>query len=664
MKSIRTKLIFSITVLVILIVIGFSFITISLSSKALQASTMRTMEGLVKEGAGVVSSEVEGNLTAVEILATSDFLTMNINTQEKLKRFANIVEKYNYIKIGIVDLEGNAIYSNQNEGNISDREYFQKALAGEANVSDPLMSKTEGIIVVIYAVPIMKDDKVVGVLTATKDGSEISSISERITFGKTGKAFMINKDGVKIAHYNQELVDAQDSDLVNVEKDPSLAQLVSYEKKMIQGEQGSGFYQYNGAEKMLVFSPVEGTTWSLAVTVERQEILSDLNSLIVSIIIIAVIIIVLSACIIFVLATQITKKIRKATKALLPLAEGDFSHEIQWKKKKTKDELDHMADAIETVQNAVSKMLQVIIQASAEIDQDAQSLSAVSQQMTASTTVMADSVQDVANGSVQQSNSFVDINEALSVFSNKLRQITEDIKAVDGNAKQINELSARGNHQIQTLAGFVEHTNQTFGSFEERIKQLGEKIVQINDITNLINEISEQTNLLSLNAAIEAARAGEVGRGFSVVAEEIRKLAEQSKNSSVNISTLVTSIEEENRIMIETSQQVSSEFDNQTKSIRETIDSFDQIVKAVENILPGIIMVNTAAEEINNEKNEIVGKIEELSAVSEETTASTEEIAASTEEIARASEDVSDSATNLGVKTKKMMDETSKFKLS
>ncbi len=664
MKSIKTKLIFYSTLLVILIVIGLSFITFTMASRALQVSAMRTMEGLVKEGAEVVSSEVKGNLTAVEILAANDFLSMNINTQEKLKRFSNIIEKYNYMKIGIADLKGNIVFSNQSEGNISDREYYQKALAGESNVSDPLMSKTEGTIVVVYAVPIIKDDKIIGVLTATKDGSEVSSISDRITFGKTGKAFMINKTGVKIAHSDQKLVEAQDNDLVNVEKDPSLSQLAAYERKMILGEQGSGFYEYNGTEKMMVYTPVEGTKWSLAVTVEKKEILTELDSLIISTLIAAIFIILISAGMVYILAVTITKRIRLATNALLPLAEGDFSNPVQWKKRKTKDELDHMADAIDKVQNAVSKMLQVIIQASVEIDRDAQSLSAVSQQMTASTTVMADSVQEVADGSVQQSNSFVTINEALEVFSNKLRQITEDIKTVDNNAKQINELSARGNHQIQTLAGFVEHTNQTFGSFEERIKQLGNKIVQINDITNLINEIAEQTNLLSLNAAIEAARAGEVGRGFSVVAEEIRKLAEQSQNSSVNISALVSSIEEENQIMIETSQQVSSEFDNQTNSIRETIDSFEQIVKAVENILPGIIMVNNAAEEINHEKNEIVGKIEELTAVSEETTASTEEIAASTEEIASASEDVSNSATSLGMKTKAMMDEASKFRLS
>lgn len=664
MKSIKTKLMLLTTGLISVIVVGMISLAITVASNSLQNTAESTMSAMVNQGAKVVESRVNWQLAVLETIAADDFLTDNkLSTNDKLKRLSTAIEKNGYIKMGISDLNGKIVFNNGTTTDIKQRDYYQKALEGQSYASDPLMSQTEGKIVVVYATPIVQSGKVVGVLTATKDGDEISNIVNDITFGQTGKAFMLNSAGVKIAHYNNELVTNMDNDLENVKNNGELVQLVELENKMINGESGTGMYKYDGKEKLLTFAPVASTSWSLAVTVEKSEVLSEVRNLVISGISLAIVFLIIAFVTMYFISNSIVKRIKLAIAYIIPISNGDFSNPIAEKHLKIKDEVGQMINALNTMQQSVKDMLSVIIDNSIKIDEDAQSLSAVSQQMSASSNVMANSIQEVALGTSSQSDSLASITESLSLFSNNIEHIATEIKAVDSSAKDIKTLSQSSNQNIKELAKSVKNTNESFGKFENGITNLGENINKINDITNLINQLSEQTNLLALNAAIEAARAGEAGKGFAVVADEIRRLAEQSKESSVTISALINEINVESSVMIDTSKNVSKEFAEQTEVISGTLDSFGHIVSAVEDIIPKIDTVNISVYNSNNEKNDIMSKVENISAISEETTASSEEISASTEEIAKSSEDVANSAVNLGSRIKDMMQEVSKFKL-
>ncbi len=664
MKSIKTKLILFTSVLITAIILVTSILAVRLASNAIQSTAQTTMEAVALQGSQAISNKVEGELTNLKNAAVLGYITdTNLTPLQKLSKMTTTIINNDYLSMGIVDLEGNIVYSDNSEANVADSDYYQKALNGQTVISDPIVSKSDSSLVVVFATPIYQSGSISGVLVAAKNASIISDIASSITFGETGRAFMINSEGTKVAHYDIDLVTNMDNDLVNAETDKSLVPLAELEKKMMKREAGSGFYRLDGTEKFMVYAPITNTDWSLAITVERSELLSESSKLISTSVLTAIIFLIFSIIIVYLISNGITKKLKIAINYLNPITEGDFSHNITEKHLNIKDESGQVIRAVQAMKESVKDMILLIRDNSLLIDQNAQNLSAVSQEMSASSNVMTNSVQEVAKGTVEQANSLASIMEGLDVFSQNIEQIAVDTQTVYANIIDIQNLSEKSNENMNSLAGSVKETNSSFKDFEEGIDSLGKKIVKINDITNAINEISEQTNLLSLNAAIEAARVGEAGKGFAVVADEIRKLAEQSRESSVTISNLINDILSDNTVIVDTTKVISEEFAEQTKSINESIDSVNLILNAVEEIVPKVDTVTNSTVKINHEKEDIMNRIETISAISEETSASTEEIAASTEQIASSSEDVANSALTLSERTKEMMDSISKFKL-
>ncbi|BCN32016.1 methyl-accepting chemotaxis protein [Anaeromicropila herbilytica] len=664
-SSIKYKMIGYISVLIITIILVLTVCSLKASENALIKTSKTMLKAIVTESSKVIESRVNEQLSIVQQIANSpDVSDPMVPTVNKLQNLQDEIVRYSYMKVGIADATGKIIFSNNKDTDISDREYYKKALSGIPNVSDPLMSKSDNKMVVVYAAPITLHGSIIGVFTATKESSEVSSMVDDIAFGKTGKAFMLNKDGVKIAHYNSKLVEKQDNDFENVKKDSSLKQVVALEKEMVKGKTGVGEYKYGGNKKVLAYTSVPKTNWALAVTVNQSELLSTLTALKITIVAVSIIALILSGVLIYAIADVIIKNIKTAIKYINPMANGDFSNEIDPKYLKINDEVGQMLNAIHSMQGSIRTMLQKVIDNSKSIDMDATSLSAVSEEMNASSTIVAEAIQEVAKGTISQSDALITIAEGMNQFAFSVENIAKDMNEVDLKAKDIIDLAEESNQNMMSLSKSVDNTNHSFTSFENGIEKLWEHINKINDITNLINNVSEQTNLLALNAAIEAARAGEAGKGFAVVADEIRKLAEQSSNSVANITALIDAIYVENQEMVKTTKEVSKEFSEQAVVIDTTLQSFNKIVDSVKIIIPKIGNINTATESINKQKDQIMGSIDDISAISQENSASSEEISASAEQLNSSSDEVATSAVNLGSRTKEMLEEVSKFKLS
>lgn len=233
-----------------------------------------------RQGADRVSDSLKQYLSALESIAKLNELHNPNAKWEEKQHIIEAIAQRNYRqlqRISIADAHG---FSRTSDGRVlyvGDRPYFKRAIAGESVVSDPMISRVNQKMVIVFAVPVYHDDKIVSVLYATHSVEALSNITNDITMGKSGYAFIINQQGDTIAHPDSSLVYARDNDFVNIKNNPELKSLVVLEKKMVRGMMGAGEYTYHGQRKFLGFAPIAGTGWSLAMTAPRQEVFRNLD---------------------------------------------------------------------------------------------------------------------------------------------------------------------------------------------------------------------------------------------------------------------------------------------------------------------------------------------------------------------------------------------------
>lgn len=249
------------------------------------------------------------------------------------------VEHKGHIRMGIADASGIMMSTEDTSIDVSDRAYFIQSMKGENAVSDPIVSKHDGSVILCFGVPIKENGQIAASLIAVREGTTLSDVVDDINFGQSGKAFVINKDGTTIAHYDSEKVINMFNAIESSKEDPSYTSLAQLKRQMLEGNNGNGQYTYNGVTNIVGFAPIEGTDWYLALSAPEDEVLASLDKVQAYMPIVFMAFVFGGIALSFVIATNISKPIVRASKLLTKAAEGDFTQKIPTKDLNRKDEI-------------------------------------------------------------------------------------------------------------------------------------------------------------------------------------------------------------------------------------------------------------------------------------------------------------------------------------
>ncbi|WP_044894155.1 methyl-accepting chemotaxis protein [Bacillus alveayuensis] len=330
---------------------------------------------------------------------------------------------------------------------------------------------------------------------------------------------------------------------------------------------------------------------------------------------------------------------------------------------KNRDEIGDLAKAFNRMSKNLRELIHQLASNAEQVAASAEELTASAEQTSKAAEQIASTMQDVAAGVEKQVQSVEETSQTTNEMSSGAQQIAGNAQNVSSIAIETAEKATQGGKTIDVAIKQMNSIHQTVNALAEVIKSLGERSKEIGQITNVITGIAEQTNLLALNAAIEAARAGEQGRGFAVVADEVRKLAEQSAQSAQQISQLISAIQEETNKAVQSMEAATKEVVAGISVVDTAGESFKQIQSSINEVTTQIQEISAAIQQMAAGTEQMVQSMQLVAKVAETSAAGTEEVSAVTEEQLAAMEEISSSAESLSHMAEELQTLIGKFKI-
>lgn len=572
-----------------------------------------------QNSADMVSSWVEARMAVVRSLAQTETLASG-DTQaifSYVKHFGKAMSS-EFEVMFFVDLKGDAYHHNGVIASRANRGYFQQLVVQKTQsslVSDPLYSGTSGNAIIVLAQAVKNHQgEVIGLLAATVTLNTLTQLVDNVATDNA-VAWLVDSRGIYVAHPREE---KRLKDKATESGNTDYAQM---SKKMVAGQAGlTDLYLENNQHYMVAYHPVVNTPgWSLAVAQPYDVIMSPARDLTVSLLLAFVVTIIILIVIVLLVAKMIVKPVNETREALEQIAAGDGDL-TQRLSEDRYDEFGDLARSFNAFVGGVHSLVKQVAEAAIQLGAAAEELAVSSRE---------------ANDQVQQQRHETDqVATAMTEMATTVNQVAENAANAAQAADQSSRFAQEGEavvtnttNEVLILAKEVQTAVNVIGKLQQDADSIG-KVLEV------IRSIAEQTNLLALNAAIEAARAGEHGRGFAVVADEVRTLATRTQSSTEEIRDIIEKLQM-------ASKEASQVMDGGYRKASEVVQWAEEASEKLRDITKGIFTINDmniqiatateqqsiVADDVNQTLNRISSGVEQLSNGSTHIAAASDELA-------------------------------------
>ncbi|PXW88972.1 methyl-accepting chemotaxis protein [Streptohalobacillus salinus] len=361
---------------------------------------------------------------------------------------------------------------------------------------------------------------------------------------------------------------------------------------------------------------------------------------------------IIGLVLVLIISRYVSKHLNRVVKTSDQIATGDLTAEtINYQ---GKDEIGRLSSSINTMKAQLITMINQISETSNQVRSESEQLNQSANDVKTGTEQIAITMEELATGTESQATYAGDLAETMKAFADRINAIGASSETINDSSRVVLEETQAGNTYMEKSISQMTTIDQIVKDAVKKVSGLDEQSKQITKLVGVIKDIADQTNLLALNAAIEAARAGEHGKGFAVVADEVRKLAEQVNDSIGDITGIVQTIQQESRSVSDALSKGNQEVEQGKDDIERTGVRFKSIEEAiatmtthVQTVMDGLVTLAADSEQVNGSVQEIASISEESAAGVEETSASAEEASTSMEEVASGSQMLMDSANRL-----------------
>ena len=364
----------------------------------------------------------------------------------------------------------------------------------------------------------------------------------------------------------------------------------------------------------------------------REAVRAEIMSVIRIIIIASVIVCLLSIVISYLIANGIVDAIKKSISVVGEVSRGNLAVKVDDKAAARSDEVGDLCKYVENLRNDLSGIIGRLKTESGNLYSSSNRLYSTSQNANNAVGQVERAVQEIADGATSQADETQKATENVILMGNMVEETSAQVEELQRNAVNMQKSSEQASAILSELASVNQETVDAIEVISQQTNTTNESALKIRDATNLITEIADETNLLSLNASIEAARAGEQGRGFAVVAAQISKLAEQSNESARKIEEIISSLIADSTKSVETMNHVRDIMTRQNENVQKTDEAFRIVKEGIDRSMDGVRFIADKTARLDEARVNVVDVVQNLTAIAEENAAGTEETSASATE--------------------------------